>query len=136
MIIISKQYSFKAKDFFDYLDQQLIESIKKARNNDMPVVLKSGTEYEQSGAKVKITKYERNKVYEAHFTSDRFDIIIKYVTEDNDEGVKITFSEEMLHFEREHHGKLQTLFYNWQLKMGANKELKRMADNVYANMAA
>ncbi len=42
----------------------------------------------------------------------------------------------MKHFEREHHGKLQTMFYNWQLKMGANKELKRMADNVYANMAA
>lgn len=102
----------------------------------MPVTLQAGTEYEQSGAKVKITEYERGKVYAAHFVSDRFDIIIKYVTEDNDQGVKITFSEEMLHFEREKHGKLQTMFYNWQLKMGANKELKRMADNVYANMAA
>ena len=102
----------------------------------MPVTLQAGTEYEQSGAKVKITEYERDKVYAAHFVSDRFDIIIKYVTEDNDQGVKITFSEEMLHFEREKHGKLQTMFYNWQLKMGANKELKRMADNVYANMAA
>jgi len=136
LITISKQYNFKANDFFDYLDRQLIESIKKARNNDMPVVLKSGTEYEQSGAKVKITEYERGKVYAAHFTSNRFDIIIKYLTEDNDEGVKITFSEEMLHFERQQHSKLQTMFYNWQLKMGANKELKRMADNVYANMAA
>ncbi|TBH76805.1 hypothetical protein C1A34_07615 [Lactobacillus amylovorus] len=136
MITISKQYSFKAKDFFDYLDHQLIDSIKKARNNNMPVTLQSGTEYKQLGAKVKITEYERGKVYAAHFVSDRFDIIIKYVTEDNDQGVKITFSEEMLHFEREKHGKLQTMFYNWQLKMGANKELKRMADNVYANMAA
>ena len=129
MITITKQYNFKAKDFFDYLDRQLIDSIKKARNNDMPVVLKSGTEYEQSGAKVKITEYERGKVYAAHF-------VFKYLTEYNDQGVKITFSEEMKHFEREHHGKLQTMFYNWQLKMGANKELKRMADNVYANMAA
>ncbi|WP_288556797.1 DUF3284 domain-containing protein [uncultured Lactobacillus sp.] len=136
MITISKQFSFKAKDFFDYLDQQLITSIKQARNNNMPVTLQAGIEYEQSGAKVNITEYERGKVYAAHFISDRFDIIIKYVTEDNDQGVKITFSEEMLHFEREKHGKLQTMFYNWQLKMGANKELKRMADNVYANMAA
>ncbi|QQP27823.1 DUF3284 domain-containing protein [Lactobacillus ultunensis] len=130
MITITKQYNFKAKDFFDYLDRQLIDSIKKARNNDMPVVLKSGTEYEQSGAKVKITEYERGKVYAAHFVSDRFDIVIKYLTEDNDQGVKITFSEEMKHFEREHHGKLQTMFYNWQLKMGANKELKRMAQRL------
>lgn len=92
MITISKQFSFKAKDFFDYLDQQLITSIKQARNNNMPVTLQAGTEYEQSGAKVKITEYERDKVYAAHFVSDRFDIIIKYVTEDNDQGVKITFS--------------------------------------------
>ena len=27
MITISKQYNFKANDFFDYLDRQLIESI-------------------------------------------------------------------------------------------------------------
>lgn len=42
----------------------------------------------------------------------------------------------MLSFDREKHGKLQTMFYNWQLKMGAKKELKRMGDNVYANIVA
>lgn len=136
MIKITRQYSFKAKDFFDYLEEQLITAIKKARNNDMPVTLKAGTEYEQSGAKAVITEYERGKVYATHFTSDRIDVVIKYETEDNDQGVKITFSEDMLSFDREKHGRLQTMFYNWQLKMGAKKQLKQMADNVYANMAA
>lgn len=136
MIQITRQYNFKAKDFFDYLEQQLITAIKKARNNDMPVTLKAGTEYKQGGAKAVITEYERNKVYATRFTSDRIDVEIKYETEDNDQGVKITFTEDMLSFDREKHGKLQTMFYNWQLKMGAKKQLKQMADNIYANMAA
>lgn len=102
----------------------------------MPVKLTKGTKYEMDNTKVEITEYERGKVYAAHFTTPRLELQIKYVTENNDEGVLITFSEDILSFDREKHGKLQTLFYNWQLKMGAKKELKRMGDNVYANTAA
>lgn len=136
MITISKQFNFKAKDFFDYLEQQLIPAIKKARGNDMPVTLTKGTKYKVDDAQVELTDYERNKVYGAHFKTNRLELVIKYVTEDNDDGVKITFSEDMLSFDREKHGSLQTFFYNWQLKMGAKRELKRMGDNVYANVAA
>ena len=136
MITTSKQFSFKAKDFFDYLENQLIPAIKKARGNNMPVTLTKGTKYEMDDTKVEITQYERGKVYAAHFITPRLELQIKYITEDNDDGVLITFSEDMLSFDREKHGKLQTMFYNWQLKMGAKKELKRMGDNVYANMVA
>lgn len=102
----------------------------------MPVSLTKGTKYEIDDTKVEITQYERGKVYAAHFITPRLELQIKYITEDNDDGVLITFSEDMLSFDREKHGKLQTMFYNWQLKMGAKKELKRMGDNVYANMVA
>ena len=136
MITTSKQFSFKAKDFFDYLESQLIPAIKTARGNNMPVTLTKGTKYEMDDTKVEITQYERGKVYAAHFITPRLELQIKYITEDNDDGVLITFSEDMLSFDREKHGKLQTMFYNWQLKMGAKKELKRMGDNVYANMVA
>ena len=50
MITITKQFNFKAKDFFDYLEEQLIPAIKKARGNDMPVTLAKGTKYEVDGA--------------------------------------------------------------------------------------
>ena len=136
MITTSKQFSFKAKDFFDYLESQLSPASKKARGNNMPVTLTKGTKYEMDDTKVEITQYERGKVYAAHFITPRLELQIKYITEDNDDGVLITFSEDMLSFDREKHGKLQTMFYNWQLKMGAKKELKRMGDNVYANMVA
>lgn len=134
MIVITKQFSFKAKDFFDYLEQQLIPAIKKSRGNNMPVRITKGTKYKVDDAQVEITEYERNKVYAAHFKTNRLELQIKYLTEDNEAGVKITFSEDMLSFEREKHGKLQTLLYNWQLKLGAKKELKNMGDNVYANI--
>lgn len=134
MIVITKQFSFKAKDFFDYLEQQLIPAIKKSRGNNMPVRITKGTKYKVDDAQVEITEYERNKVYAAHFKTNRLELQIKYLTEDNEAGVKITFSEDMLNFEREKHGKLQTLLYNWQLKLGAKKELKNMGDNVYANI--
>lgn len=134
MIVITKQFSFKAKDFFDYLEQQLIPAIKKSRGNNMPVRITKGTKYKVDDAQVEITEYERNKVYAAHFKTNRLELQIKYLTEDNEAGVKITFSEDMLSFEREKHGKFQTLLYNWQLKLGAKKELKNMGDNVYANI--
>lgn len=136
MITTSKQFSFKAKDFFDYLESQLIPAIKKSRGNNMPVKITKGTKYEMDDTKAEITEYERGKVYATHFTTPRLELTIRYTTEDNDDGVLITFSEDMLSFDREKHGKLQTFFYNWQLKMGAKKELKRMGDNIYANMAA
>ncbi|RVU70635.1 MULTISPECIES: DUF3284 domain-containing protein [Lactobacillus] len=135
MITITRQYNFKAKDFFNYLEAQLVPTIKKARGNNLPVTLTKGTKYEMADAKVEITDYERNKLYAARFQTRGMDIVIKYVTEDIADGVKITFSEDMLSFDREHHGKLQTMFYNFQLKMGAKRELKRMADNVYAHLA-
>lgn len=102
----------------------------------MPVKITKGTKYEMDDTKAEITEYERGKVYATHFTTPRLELTIRYTTEDNDDGVLITFSEDMLSFDREKHGKLQTFFYNWQLKMGAKKELKRMGDNIYANMAA
>ena len=51
MITTSKQFSFKAKDFFDYLESQLIPAIKKARGNNMPVSLTKGTKYEINGGR-------------------------------------------------------------------------------------
>ena len=61
MITITKQFNFKAKDFFDYLEEQLIPAIKKARGNDMPVTLAKGTKYEVDGAQVELTDYEETR---------------------------------------------------------------------------
>ena len=35
MITIKEQANFKAKDFFNYLDRQLTQAIKKARGNEL-----------------------------------------------------------------------------------------------------
>ncbi len=136
MITISKEFEFSAKDFFDYLDAQLIQAIKKARNNDMPVTLASGTRYKQGDIDTEITKYKRGEIYESHFKSPKIDIVIRYKTQDNDKGVRIVFFEHIKSYDPSAHMKLNNWFYNWQLKMGARRELSRMADGVRAYMAA
>ncbi|KRL91303.1 DUF3284 domain-containing protein [Lactobacillus kalixensis] len=123
-------------DFFNYLDQQLITAIKQARGNDLPVNLQSGTRYDQNGIKTEITQYKRGELYEADFHNDRFHIVISYRTQDIDKGVKIIFSENIKSYDESKHGWVSNLLYNLQLKFGAKKELKRMAQGVKANMAA
>lgn len=132
MITITKDFDFSAQDFFDYLDQQLIQAIKKARNNDLPVNLTSGTRYKQGDINTEITKYKRGEIYEAHFENKRLNILISYHTTDTKNGVRITFSENIKSYDPAAHSKLNNWFYNWQLKMGARKELNRMASNIRA----
>lgn len=132
MITITKDFDFSATDFFDYLDQQLIEAIKKARNNDLPVNLTSGTRYKQGDIDTEITQYKRGEIYEAHFKNNRLNILISYHTQDIKDGVRITFSENIKSYDPSAHSKLNNWFYNWQLKMGARKELNRMAANIRA----
>ena len=37
MITITDQAKFKANDFFNYLNMQLTQAIKRTRDNDLPV---------------------------------------------------------------------------------------------------
>lgn len=136
MITISKEFEFSAQDFFDYLDQQLIDAIQNARHNHLPVALASGTRYKQGDIDTVITKYKRGQIYEAHFKNSRIDIVISYKTQDNNRGVRIIFSEQIKSYDPSAHTKLNNWFYNWQLKMGARRELNRMANSVRANKTA
>lgn len=130
MITITKEFNFTANDFFNYLDKQLIYSIKKSRNNDMPVKLVSGIRYQQDDIETVIITYKRGEAYEASFKNSRMDVFISYHTQDTENGVKITFSEEIKNYDPASHGKFNNWLYNVQLKHGAKKELKQMADNV------
>ena len=47
MITITDQAKFKAKDFFNDLNMQLTQAIKKARGNDLPVKIVAGTTYQK-----------------------------------------------------------------------------------------
>ena len=132
MITITDQASFKAKDFFIYLDLQLTQAIKKARGNDLPIKIAAGTSYQQRNVKADITEYEFGKKYVSVFKSPKLDVKIAYYLEDNDQGCKITFNEDVLSYDEKRHSNIGTWFYNWQLKQGAKKQLKQMKRNVLA----
>lgn len=132
MITITDQAKFKAKDFFNYLNKQLTQAIKKARGNDLPVKIAAGTTYRQRNVKAEITEYEFGKKYVSIFKSAKLDVKIAYYLEDNERGCQITFKEDVLSFDEKKHSNLGTWFYNWQLKQGAKKQLKQMKNNVLA----
>ena len=67
MITITDQAKFKAKDFFNYLNMQLTQAIKRTRDNDLPVKIAAGTTYQQGNVKAKITEYEFGKKIRFNF---------------------------------------------------------------------
>ncbi len=132
MITIKEQADFKAKDFFNYLNQQLNDVIQKARGNNLPVKIAAGTTYQQRNVKAKITEYEFGKKYVSIFKSPKMEVKLAYYLEDIDHGCKITFKEDVLSYDEKKHSNIGTWFYNWQLKQGAKRQLKQMKNNVLA----
>lgn len=52
MITITDQAKFKAKDFFNYLNMQLTQAIKKTRDNDLPVKIAYYLEDNERGCQI------------------------------------------------------------------------------------
>lgn len=134
MVTITKQFDFKAEDFFDYLDKQLIQSIKKARGDQLPIKLISGIRYKQGDIDTVITNYQRGEKYAAEFKNMKMDVTISYVTKNVKDGVEITFTEDIKNYDPATHSKFNNLLYNLQLKHGAKKELRQMAAAVRDHM--
>ncbi|CAX66148.1 DUF3284 domain-containing protein [Lactobacillus johnsonii] len=132
MITIKEQADFKAKDFFNYLNRQLTQEIKKSRSNDLPVKIAAGTTYQQRNVKAEITEYEFGKKYVSVFKSPKIDVKIEYCLTDTPQGCQIVFKEDVLSYDEKKHSNIGTWFYNWQLKQGAKKQLKQMKNNVLA----
>lgn len=121
MITIKEQANFKAKDFFNYLDRQLTQAIKKSRDNDLPVKIAAGTTYQQRNVKAEITEYEFVKKYVSVFKSPKIDVKIGYYLTDTPQGCQNVFKEDVLSYDEKKHSNIGTWFYNWQLKQGAKK---------------
>ena len=95
MITIKEQANFKARDFFNYLDRQLTQAIKKARSNDLLVKIAVGTTYQQRNVKAEITEYEFGKKYVSVFKSPKIDVKIGYYLTDTPQGCQIVFKENV-----------------------------------------
>ncbi|WP_240934537.1 DUF3284 domain-containing protein [Lactobacillus acetotolerans] len=108
--------------------------IKNARGNDLPVKLASGTRYKQKNVNIEITDYKQNEVYTTRFKSKRLDVVVSYKTQDNKDGVLITFSEDVKSYDPTQHNKLSNWLYDRRLKRDAEKELKKISDTIYARL--
>ena len=132
MITIKGQAVFKEIDFFNYINMQLTQGIKKSRGNDLPVKIAAGTTYQQRNVKAEITEYEFGKKNVSVFKSPKIDVKIGYYLSDSPQSCQIFFKEDVLSYDEKKHSNIGTWFYNWQLKQGAKKQLKQMKNNVLA----
>ncbi|EFJ69152.1 hypothetical protein HMPREF0514_11222 [Lactobacillus paragasseri JV-V03] len=133
MVKIIRSYDFSASDFFDYIQNSLTTEIKKARNNNREVKIADGTRYVLKGkdehifTKVKINKFERNKVYSATFTSLGETITVTYLVTNQDKGCKITLTEQVESYDPSTHNKLVNFFYDFMYHRSAQEELNKLA---------
>ena len=108
MITIKEQADFKAKDFFNYLNMQLTQEIKKSRGNDLPVKIAAGTTYQQRNVKAEITEYEFGKKYVSVFKSPKIDVKIGYYLTYTPKGCQIVFKEDVLSYDEKKHSNIGT----------------------------
>lgn len=130
MITITKDYSFSAEEFFDYLEHELIRTIKEARGNDMPVKIAKGTRYKTSNVESEILDYQYGKLYRARFKRNDLDMTVSYQTRNTKFGVQIILTETMNSYDAKKHGKFMNWYYKGQLKRNANKGLRSLTDAV------
>lgn len=136
MVRIEREYDFKAKDFFDYIENSLITEIQKSRHNNLKVSLKSGTRYRLYGkdgdtyTDVVINKFERDHVYGATFTSLGQTANVTYTVSNIPKGCKITLSEDIPSYNPAAHNKIANVFYDFMYHRSALEALNKLANGV------
>lgn len=136
MVNIIRTYDFKAQDFFAYLNKELTDEIKKARNNNLKVKITAGTRYTLKGkdgkteTKVIIDKFEPNRIYAATFHTLDQSVSVSYTVSDLDKGCKIVLTEDITSYDPTKHNKLANLLYDFIYHRSAQEELNKLANGV------
>lgn len=131
------------KEFYDYLEQDLIEKIFKTTGKQIkPAAIKKGLKYtlrpEDPMTRINVTikSYERNQHYHAIIESYSETIVLRYETQRVPQGLDVTLTQSIESFESQKHNKLMQMFseavylgrmtdmlYDIQSKIVKNREL-------------
>lgn len=135
MMKIIRTFNFKSKDFFDYLEQALTKQIRKNRKNKLPVKIGNGTIYtvrgkKQMETKVKIHRFDRNRLYRATFETMGEIMTVNYAVQDTDQGCRIVLIEDIQSYHPSEHHKLTNLFSSFMYHRSAEQELNKLADGI------
>lgn len=104
-------------EFYEYLENDLIESIKKNSNKEICAKdIKKGLKYsinEKGAARVDVMviDYERGKFYKSRIKSLTDTITLFFRTKATDKGLEVTFEQHIHSYENRSHSKLSKVFH-------------------------
>lgn len=113
-----RTFEITSDEFYDYLEDKLLESIQKTTNRTITKNnIKSGYFFENPKArsKISIDKYQRGKIYQTTVHSGISFIRVTYETIEKKEGLEISFEEFVsgVDDEMEHKNKLYQIWHSW-----------------------
>lgn len=113
-----RTFKITSKEFYDYLESQLIEDIQKSTHRKIKTKdLKKGFSYEkkQARSKIVIMDYKRDAIYAIRVSSltDHIDVI--YQTYEDEEGLHITFEQLIDSYEstKDKKNPISKFFHEW-----------------------
>ena len=104
---ITRTLEITTEEFYDHLEQGIIESIKKTSSKIIKKAdIKKGLKYSTTEhdvytkTSVKILDYQRGNHYKARINSIMDNIIIEYSTREVDKGLEVEFDQVIESFEK------------------------------------
>lgn len=98
-------------EFYDYLESQFINEVKKSTQRDIkPKDIKKGFKYskdpevEAKRIDIEVLDYTRGMSYSSKAKSYTDHTIVRYDTEQTNDGLKITFEQELSSFDQQKKG--------------------------------
>lgn len=91
-----RTFSITSQEFYDYLENQLLEDIQKTTNKRISKKdIRKGFSYEKKVARSKITinDYQRDKLYSVTVQSNTDYMTVSYMTNETKEGLEIVFEQ-------------------------------------------
>lgn len=113
-----RTFAITSKEFYDYLEQQLIEDIQNTTHRKIKLKdIKKGFSYEkkQAHSKIEILDYKRNEIYAIRVSSLTDHIDVTYQTYEDGEGLHITFEQLVDSYEstKDKKNPISKFFHEW-----------------------
>lgn len=104
-------------EFYDYLENDLIENINQSSNSQFRVQdIKKGAKYKKftkddyARVDITITEYIRGELYKSKIKTFDDTLSISYQTKETPTGLQVTFNQRIDSFENSHHNILMKMF--------------------------
>lgn len=118
----TKELNVTSKEFFDALQESVIEDVKQSTNKNIHKV-ESGFQYSKKHGKekmhVKIEVFKRNSEYKARMKTEKMEAVTSYLVKEKEDKIEVTYCEESI-------GHKVNAFDKMRFKSAAKSQLSKI----------